>query len=245
MPLDYYAMRDQQQLGAEQPALSNDLAIRRIALTPGATFRPGEFESLMLLARNAQMQQGNRDAINQFYDSPERQREIDMAIRPVQEAAFLNLLNQLRSRSRQEAFARAESGNIGGSVQASQEAGLSGDASRAGSQLANQFAGERDRLMQALEAARVNEILSSYDLDPQLMASLKQRAHTYGVQDQGNALLDQLRRNRDELQRGHDDEFSRAWGNLLNVGNQQYQIYNRNQQAQEYQDHVNRARGGQ
>lgn len=243
MPLDYYAMRDQRQLGADQPALSDDPTVRRMALTPGATFRDGEFDTLMLLARNAQQQQNNRTDINKFYDDPERQREIDMTIQPAQESAFLNLMNQLRGRSRNEAFARAESGNIGGSVQASQETRLEGDGSRAGSQLASRFAGERDQLMQALQQARVNEILSSYSLDPQLLASIKQRTHTYGVQDQGNALLDQLRQSRDQMQQGHDDEFSRAWGNLLNVGNQQYQIYNRQGQAQDYRDHVARQRG--
>jgi hypothetical protein len=246
-PLDYYHFRDQNltpdQL-ATQPGLSSDPAIRRIALSPGATFRPGEFEALMQLSKAAQGQGENRDAINSFFRSPDRQGEIERAVAPNQEAAFQQLMQGLAQRQRQESFARAESGNIGGSVQASQDAALAGDASRQGSDLNAQFSGERSRLQQLLESGRVQEILNSYNLDPQLLASLEQRTHTYGVQGESNALVDQLRRQREGVEDHNDDEYSRAWGNVLNQAGTMYRINNNQNMNQDQQMYLQRQRGG-
>lgn len=242
--LSYYAFRDQNMVGNEQdqPALSPDDIIRRIALTPGATFRPGEFEALMQLTKNAEMQQGQRDEINQFYDSPDRAADIEMAVQPLEQQGFANLVNQLRGQSRQGAFARARSGNVGGSVQASQQTQLASQGAAQGAQLAAGFEDQRDGLRQALEAARVGETLGTYNLDPQLQASLEQRVRTYGVQGDTNAALEQLRRERQQMTDYQNDEFSRALGNTVNVGTQMYGNYQNQQMGQDYQNFLNSMR---
>lgn len=246
--LSYYAFRDQNMVGneANQPALSPDDIIRRIAQTPGATFRPGEFEALMQLAQNAQMQQGQRDEINQFYDSPDRAADIETAVQPMEQQGFANLINQLRGQSRQGAFARARSGNVGGSVQASQQAQLAGQGAAQGAQLAAGFEDQRDSLRRALEAARVGETLGTYNIDPQLQGSLEQRVRTYGVQGDTNAALESLRRDREQMTNFQNDEFSRALGNTVNVGTQMYGNYQNQQMQGDYQNFLAslRNRGG-
>lgn len=233
MPLDYYTMADQAGIRNDGPAQSGDRAIHDIALTPGAEFRPAEFESLLKLSENAKRQTANRANINTFYDDPERQNEINMTVQPQEESAFQGLLNQIRSRSREESFARARSGNIGGSVQADQQAAGSGDAARGGAQMSNQFAALRNQLEQSLQQARIQELLKSYDLDPQLLASMRQRVNTFGVADEGNALMEQLRRNEQGIRETNDDEYSRAWGNAINQAGTVYQGYQQQQMTNE------------
>lgn len=241
MPLDalsYHAFRDQNMVGneANQPALSPDDIIRRIALTPGATFRPGEFEALMQLAQQAQAQQAQRDEIDQFYQSPDREADINRAVDPLEQQGFAGLVEKLRGQSRQGAFSRARSGNIGGSVQASQQAQLAGQGAAQGAQLAAGFEGQRDMLRQALEAARVQETLGTYNMDPQLQQSIEQRVRTFGVQGDTNAALEALRRQREQQTDFQNDEFSRALGNTVNVGSQMYQTHQNQEMGQDYQN---------
>ena len=237
--LSYYAFRDQNMLTPEQlaaqPGLSPDEAIRRIALTPGATFRPGEFEALTRLAQNALMQQGNRDQINQFYDSPDRANDIEMAVQPGQDQAFMQLTDSLRGASQQGAFARARSGNMGGSVQARQQTQLAGQGAAQGAQLAAGFEGQRDSLRAALEAARVGEISGSYQLDPALQASLGQRVNTYGVQGDTNTALEALRQQQTGMTNFNNDEFSRGLGNMVNIGTNAYGATQNQGMAADYQ----------
>lgn len=241
-PLDYFAMRDRLGLQGNQPALSADPTIRSMALTPGATFRPGEFESLMELARAAVQQQTQRGSINSFYQDPARQTEIEQRVAPAEQSAWLNLLDQIRGASRNAAFQRAETGNIGGSVEASQKAKLAGGAAQAGAGLADQFQTQRDMLQRALEAARVNEILKTYDIDPQLAASLQQRTQSFGVQGETNALLEALRRQAAAMHDTQADETSRALGSAINVGTRAYQTYNQAGQTEDYQNFLNQMR---
>lgn len=240
--LDYYAMRDSLGLQDTQPALSADPTISRMALTPGATFRPGEFESLMELARAAQAQGAQRTSIDQFYKDPARQTEIEQRVAPGEQSAWLNLLDQIRGTSREAAFQRADSGNIGGSVEASQKAKIAGGAAQAGAGLADQFQSQRDLLQRALEAAHVNEILKTYDIDPQLAASLQQRTQSYGVQGDTNNLLEALRQRTQQMQAGQADETSRAIGSAINVGTRAYQTYNQAGRQQDYQNFLNQMR---
>jgi hypothetical protein len=243
-PLDYFAMRDALGLRGDQPALSSDPTISRLALTPGATFRPGEFESLMELARQAMAQQQQRGSIDQFYHDPARQAEIEKRVAPAEQSAWLNLLDQIRGTSRQAAFQRADTGNIGGSVEASQKAKIAGGAAQAGAGLADQFQTQRDMLQRALEAARVNEILKTYDIDPQLAASLQQRTQSFGVQGDTNALLEALRQRTAAMHDTQADETSRAIGSAINVGTRAYQTYNQAGQAEDYQNFLNQMRSG-
>lgn len=243
MPLDYYALRDQLGLtGQNQPALSADPTIRSIALTPGATFRQGEFDALMALMRAAAAQKQQRQSIDSFYADPQRQAEIEMAVAPREQSAFANLLDQIRGISRNAAFARAESGNIGGSVEASQKAGIAGTAAREGAALGDKFAGDRLGLQRALEAARVNETLKTYDIDPALSASLQQQVTGYGVQGDTNALLEALRQRRVAMEDQQANETSRAIGNAINVGTNLYQTYQNQGQAADYQAFLNQLR---
>jgi hypothetical protein len=246
-PLNYYAFRDQNMANdlPNQPALSPDEIIRRISMTPGATFRPGEFEALMQLAKNAQAQQAQRDQINQYYDSPDRGADIERAVAPLEQQGFANLVNQLRGQSRQGAFARARTGNIGGSVQASQQAQLAGQGAAQGAQLANSFADQRNSLQQALQAARVSELLKSYNLDPALQASLQQRVNTYGVQGDTNTALEALRQQREQMTNFQNDEFSRALGNTVNLGTNMYTMNQNQGMMSDYQNYLNSLRRGQ
>lgn len=237
-PLNYYAFRDQNMANdlPNQPALSPDATIRQIALTPGATFRPGEFETLMQLAQNAQQQQGQRDQINQFYSSPDRQADIERAVAPQEQLGFANLVNQLRESLRQGAFARARSGNVGGSVQASQQSDLAGQGATEGANLSAGFAARRDSLQQALQAAKTSELLGTYNLDPQLQQSIQQRVQGYGIQGNTNTALEALRQQRVQQTDQQNDEFSRLLGNTVNQAGNLYQI-NQNQGMQ--QDYSN------
>lgn len=239
--LSYYAFRDQNLAGdpASQPALSPDDVIRRIALTPGATFRPGEFEALMQLAQNAQVQQGQRNQINQFYDSPDRAADIERAVGPMEQQGYAALVNSLRDRSRQGAFARARTGNVGGSVQASQQAQLAAQGAGEGARMAAGFEGQRDNLRQSLQAARISEILRSYDLDPALQASLEQRVRTYGVQGDTNSALEALRRQREEMTNNQNDEYSRLMGNAVNLGTNFYTMSQNQGMQSDYQNYLN------
>lgn len=240
--LSYYAFRDQNLLTPEalagQPGLSPDEAIRRIALTPGATFRPGEYESLMQMAAAAKQQQGQRDQINQFYDSPDRSSDIEKAVAPQEQQGFAQLLSQLHEASRQGAFARARSGNIGGSVQASQQVQLAGAGAGQGARMSAGFDAQRMDLQRALEAARTSELTNTYNMDPVMQQALGQRVHTYGVQGDTNAALDALRRQEDAMHNGQDDEYSRLMGNAVNIGTNLYTTSQNNGMADDYQSYL-------
>lgn len=241
--LNYYAFRDQNMATgdlANQPALSPDEVIRRIAMTPGATFRPGEFEALMQLAAAAQKQQAQRDEINQFYGSADRDADIERAVQPLEQQGYAALENSLRGQSRQQAFNRAKTGNIGGSVQASQQAQLAGQGAAQGAQLAAGFAGQRDALRQALDAARTSELLNTYNIDPAMQASIQQQLAGYGVQGTTNAALEGLRQQRQQMTDYQNDEFSRALGNAVNLGGNFYQMYQNQGAQQDYQNYLQR-----
>lgn len=237
--LNYYQFRDQNGFtGPDQPGLSPDDAIRRIALTPGATFRPGEFEVLMQMAQQAQAQQGQRDEINQFYDSPDRANEIEMAVSPLEQQGFAQLVQSLRDRSRQAAFARARTGNVGGSVQASQTTKLASQGAQEGARLGAQFNQQRDTLQQALEAARVSELLGTYDVDPAMQAAIQERIHGYGVEGETNSALELLRQQRERMQDYQGDEYSRLLGNSVNIGTNLYQTHQQQGMMDDYQAYL-------
>ncbi len=171
--------------------------------------------------------------------------DIERAVAPLEQQGFAGLVNQLRGQSRVGAFARARSGNIGGSVQASQQAQLAGQGAAQGAQLAAGFEGQRDSLRQALEAARVQETMGTYQMDPQLQQSIEQRVRTYGVQGDTNSALEQLRRQREQQTDYQNDEFSRALGNTVNVGTGMYQNYQNQQMGQDYQNFLTSLRNRQ
>jgi hypothetical protein len=200
-------------------------AAHKPAPQPGG-LSPAEQQALDFLRRRDERAAGEREQIEGFYSDPERQREINLQVDPALERAMLGLQETLRERGRQEAFARARTGNLGGSVQAGQQAGLEADAQQAGAQLAAQAQAQRDALTQALDQARIRELLGTYQHDPYTNQAIEARLRGMGLLDDQNAALAQLAQEQRELDRAASTQFSQDLGGIVDaLGNAFTQHY--------------------
>jgi len=186
---------------------------------------PEAFQALLQLAADAHRRTQQRQQVEQFYADPARQDEINKLVQPSEDAQYFQLEQALKERARQDAFARGRTGNIGGSVNASQDASLQTQGQQQGAQLAAGFSNQRNALAQALEASRVNDVLGTYQIDPLTGQAIQQRTNTINGQAGTNQNLFQIQNDQRTLSNWNNDELSRGLGNALNFANQQYGIW--------------------
>jgi len=173
--------------------------------------------------------QGNLDLINTFFASPERRQEISARIDPVFDRARQDLGDQFSQRARQEGFARARSGNVGGSFEAEQLGGLNRAVGRAGTDLSAQESAARFGLEQQLGGQQQQEILQQFLQDPFRAQAFAAQLQGLGQQSQGAQVLDQLTQQQQQIQQFGNDELSRALGQFLNIGGQAFRADQINQ----------------
>ncbi len=159
-----------------------------------------------------------RGAINQFFDDPQRTQEIDEVVGVGLDKALRGIGNQLENRSRQEAFARARSGNVGGSFQAGQQAGISAAALTGAASASGAADAQRFGLQQLLGNQRQSELLNSFGLDPFTQQSIQAILQGQNVSASGSEAAFALSQQQRQQEAFANDELSRAFGNLLNIG---------------------------
>jgi len=179
-------------------------------------------------------QQEQITGINNFYQDPARMQEVNSAISAEQNLQQTQLQRALEGRQLQEAFARARSGNIGGSVETEQNASLEADAFRGSADLAAASETARFQAEQALEASRVNEIMSTYNLDPFTQAALQEQLTGLGLQSDAAAVQAAGQAQMQQLQNYFNDELSRIIGSAVNTVSSAIEV-NRYAQAMGYQ----------
>ena len=162
-------------------------------------------------------QEAQRGLINEFYQSPERMREINSAIDAQETVQQTQMQDAFLARQRQEAFARARSGNVGGSVEAEQNAGLSADAFRDAAALEENVRVAREQAAQQLEAARVQEIMDTYEMDPYTQAALQEQQVGLGQDADAAQVQAAQTRREQQMQRFFNDELSRIIGSAVNT----------------------------
>lgn len=171
-----------------------------------------------LLQRSLDNGAQQRTGINQFFGAPARQDEINNVVGAGMDRAMRGLGNQLTNRSRQEAFARARSGNVGGSFQASQQAGVHAAGQVGSADITSQFDAQRDNLQRALMSQQQQELMQSFGVDQFSQQGIDQILASLNTAEQGASArfgLDEQRRSQEAFA---NDELSRAFGNLVNVG---------------------------
>jgi hypothetical protein len=162
--------------------------------------------------------------INQFYADPARQTEIDRTVQSGLDQSMIGLEDQIREAARQQAIQRARSGNVGGSFQAQQQAGLQAAMDSGTAQIAATGEAQQDMLRQALLQQQFNEQSGAMGIDPYTAQSIQERMRGLGVADQGNAAMMALQNQRAQQEAYANDELSRGFGNLLNLGGQAFTL---------------------
>lgn len=175
------------------------------------------------------LREHDRAMINQYYQDPARQQEMNRRVSAGIEQAMAGLNQQLYQRALQEKFQRAGTGNVGGSLQAGQQAGIQNAGALGALQISQQGLAQRDAMQQGLDAQQQNELLQTFGMDPFVQQMINERLSGLGVENAGNAAMFGLDQQRMQQEQFANDELSRGLGNIFNQAGQYYTIDQRAQ----------------